>query len=164
MSVPYLRKLPEEWLEAAREAVAARTLKVGRCWLWTGHINDSGYGLLILRRHRMRAHRAAWQLSGGDLPPGMSVCHTCDNPWCVRPEHLFLGTHQENMRDGVRKGRVGGRAGELAGRAKLSNADVRAIRLRIHSGEACTKIAQDYPVCAKVIQNIRKGKIWQSVQ
>ena len=71
------------------------------CWLWEGCIDRRGYG----RIGRERAHRRMWQSCHGPIPAGMFVCHTCDNPPCVRPDHLFLGTHTDNMRDMVSKGR-----------------------------------------------------------
>lgn len=87
------------------------------CWLWMLSVNDDGYGTTAIGRTGVLAHRAAFQFSAGTLiPDGMNVLHRCDTPSCVNPDHLFLGTHTDNMRDMVRKGRqpitrrwVGGR-------------------------------------------------------
>lgn len=76
------------------------------CWEWAAYKNQHGYGVITARtRQTMLAHRLSWSIYRGELADGMSVCHKCDNPGCVRPEHLFLGTHKENMVDMVRKGR-----------------------------------------------------------
>jgi len=76
------------------------------CWLWTAHVNRTGYGHFALSRSRGRsAHRVSHELNIGPIPSGMLVCHRCDNPRCVRPDHLFLGTPSDNMHDKVAKGR-----------------------------------------------------------
>jgi hypothetical protein len=92
----------------------------GDCWTWTGGRNSFGYGLTKHDGHGIGAHRLAWILTNGSIPANLVVCHHCDNPPCVRPEHLFLGTQQDNIRDASRKGRLtehgrhrGGRGGRL---------------------------------------------------
>src|SRR3990167_11268090 len=92
------------------------------CWIWTGTIYSTGYGIVWNRGHREGAHRVAYALSIGAIPDGMFVCHHCDTPACVRPDHLFLGTHDDNMRDAFLKGRKA--RGESHGSAKLSCDDV----------------------------------------
>lgn len=76
------------------------------CWNWTGFINPKGYGQLSFKRRTVRAHRLAWALAYGPIPDGLCVCHRCDNRRCVRPDHLFIGTNLDNMRDMVAKGRL----------------------------------------------------------
>lgn len=78
------------------------------CWIWTGCKNKAGYGRMFLRSIKTRSittHRFSYLISKGVIPEGMLVCHRCDNPSCVNPNHLFLGTHRDNVRDCMEKGR-----------------------------------------------------------
>lgn len=89
----------------------SRVHKGDDCWLWMGSTNNKGYGTIhdpTVGRN-VYTHRVSYELNIGPIPSGLEVCHTCDNPPCVRPDHLFVGTHQENMRDMVVKGRHGNR-------------------------------------------------------
>lgn len=82
---------------------------VNGCWLWTGSRNSGGYGVMKRLGKQVSAHRISWQLARGTIPPDLHVLHRCDNPACVRPEHLFLGTNQDNIADRIAKQRPGGR-------------------------------------------------------
>lgn len=134
------------------------------CWEWTGTRRESGYGELQTgsreRRKRLAAHRVAWELTHGPIPDGMLVCHTCDNPPCCNPAHLFLGTHGDNMRDKCAKGRGGYNRGEACGKAKLTAADVRVIRTLTGSNR---QVAACYGVTHTAIQDIRRGRTWRHV-
>lgn len=77
------------------------------CWIWQGTKSSRGYGLLIVDKKQVRAHRYAWKLFKKKSEEGLCVCHTCDTPSCVNPKHLFLGTHKDNAEDRERKGRHG---------------------------------------------------------
>ena len=80
------------------------------CWLWEGRVDRRGYGRLKeIGRKFLAAHRLSWTLHRSEIPPGMYVLHKCDTPLCVNPDHLFLGTHLDNMRDMVQKGRARGK-------------------------------------------------------
>lgn len=79
--------------------------KSGDCWLWTASKTHQGYGYFRFDGKMCKAHRMAWLLVNGEIPNEMLVCHSCDNPSCVNPEHLWLGTNQENMDDMNKKGR-----------------------------------------------------------
>ena len=85
-----------------------RVRKGDGCWEWQGHRSSHGYGKIGCGGKDIGTHRVAWELAHGPIPAGMHVCHRCDNPPCVRPDHLFLGTHSDNMRDLAEKGLAGG--------------------------------------------------------
>jgi len=84
----------------------SRVQKTEGCWLWTGCVNSTGYGSGTFGKARTHmAHRFSWEIAHGPIPDGLCVCHRCDNPRCVRPDHLFLGTRSDNQNDRVAKGR-----------------------------------------------------------
>lgn len=93
----------------AREPIRARIERsislADGCWIWNGSYTRDGYGVLTVGRQQVRAHRASYSEFKGDIPPQMVVCHRCDNPKCVNPDHLFLGTHRDNTQDMIAKGR-----------------------------------------------------------
>lgn len=94
------------WLKTAPEKrFWARVIKTSGCWTRTGSNNGVGYSLLNVNGERVYAHRYSWELTNGPIPPGLVVMHKCDNPPCVRPDHLAVGTHVDNMRDCSEKGR-----------------------------------------------------------
>jgi hypothetical protein len=127
------------------------------CWLWDGgQRNALGYGYFHHPDEKY-AHRASWALHYGAIPDGMLILHKCDNPYCVNPDHLFMGTHKDNTADMFRKGR-GGTRGPKAGEApyaRLSVDDVIAIRGSNASSKAT---AVKYGVASCTISNIRSGR------
>src|SRR5262245_18499994 len=101
-------------------------------WLWTGGYDAKGYGKFKCKGRTLRAHRFSWTVYRGEIPPGTCVLHKCDVPCCVNPDHLFLGDNAANAADRVYKKRAA--SGPQNGRAKLTEADVRAIRQSSLSG------------------------------
>lgn len=136
--------------------------KTDGCWLWTGYINPKGYGEFT-RRH-IRVHRFSWELANGPIPEGLNVLHHCDNPPCVRPDHLFLGTQNDNVQDMVTKGRnrPGRLLGEAATNHKLTNGDVINIRVLLKSGaKSVISLAKEFGVNRCTIYSIKNGRTWK---
>lgn len=140
-----------------------------RCWEWTGSKHPLGYGKIRMMGKMKGAHRVSYELSFGEIQGKLEVCHHCDNPSCVRAEHLFLGTHKENMKDMEMKGRKarlygeanGARIhpetrarGEKNGNCKLTNGNVKKIRQRYENGETQVVLAKEYEVHQTQISNI----------
>ena len=145
-------------------------VKIGPgCWLWTG-CAPGGYGLMILgsridgSRRVVRASRVAWFLVRGVFDPGLFVLHECDVPACVRPSHLFLGTHADNMADMARKGRHSGnpnRKGEAHPLVKLSEEDVEIIRSgRLGEQATSRELAGMFGVGPMHVNRIVRGERW----
>lgn len=135
----------------------SRVEKRDRCWLWSG-CRVRGYGHLRVGGVLVRAHRFAWEVAFGPVPPGHSVCHHCDNPACVNPGHLFLGTHAENMRDMAIKGRSCPWPGESNPRAKLTADEVAEIRRR---PDPRSTLAREFGVSLSLISAIRNRRVWR---
>jgi hypothetical protein len=111
-------------------------------------------------RKSMSAHRVSYEIAYGEIPDGMEVCHKCDNPCCVNPAHLFVGTRQDNIDDRERKGRNNPPKGEANPKAKLTESDVLEIRAKRLQGISFGKLAKEYGVCKKTIQCAASGKSW----
>lgn len=180
-----LRSLHSAALRAAAQELAplpdadprfvARLLKrldrSGPCWVWTGWCLEKGYGVIEYKGRRIRTHRAAWILFKGPIPDGLCVLHSCDNPPCCYPEHLWLGTDLENVADMVSKGRAasGDRSGARTHRerrprgqrhpqAKLTDNDVLEIRAASHLSYGAR--ARLYGVERTTISAIVRRKSW----
>lgn len=128
------------------------------CWEWQGYHMRDGYGAFHYQGKRIIASRFAWILAYGEIPNGMCVLHRCDNPSCVNPRHLFLGTQKDNMQDAVLKLR---KSGPHNGRTKLSWPQVDTIRLLFQMGWSTRRVAKLFGVDHKTIWQIRAGKTWK---
>lgn len=132
------------------------------CWEWQGSRITDGYGTLMHHRKRYKAHAIAYDLSMGQrIPPGLFVCHQCDNPPCCNPAHLFVGTHSDNMKDAYNKGRLTKvwRPGEQHQQAILSTADVVHIRCMYSNGICYDAIHSLFPkVTRNHIINVAKER------
>jgi hypothetical protein len=137
------------------EAFWQKVDRSGECWIWTGAKYQGGYGCLKVNRQNRSAHRFSWELENGAIPDGFFVCHHCDNPSCIRPDHLFLGTQADNMRDAHRKGRLM----DVAHLCKLSDDQIAEIRRRYAAGETTQRaLAREYGVTHEYICRLIAGK------
>jgi len=131
------------------------------CWLWTGDTNSKGgYGRAFLDGGVMMAHRFSWIAHHGHIPDGAIVCHRCDTPACVNPDHLFLGTTKTNADDREHKGRGNQMKHQAHARAKLSNEQVAEIRSWLAVGESQSFIARQFKVSQQTISAIKTGAGW----
>lgn len=165
-------------IELTPDEVASFWLNVDRsdpngCWEWTGRRKPAGYGSLFIRGKNLVAHRVAWRLVCGPIPPGMFICHHCDNPPCCNPDHLFIGTARDNVRDAIAKGRKdykGGwpgivRYGEHNYTARLTRNDVQTIRKRYIKGNITyQQLADEYGVTIGHIGRIINRQQWAHVK
>ncbi|WP_158618922.1 MULTISPECIES: HNH endonuclease [Pantoea] len=134
------------------------------CWEWQRHTNNAGYGKLTINGRGVYAHRLAYQLTKGDLPQGMEVLHSCDNPACINPAHLAAGTHSQNMKDCSAKGRAKMPTvivrGERNGAAKLREVDVRSIKRLLEKGWTQRDIAERFGISQSQVSHIKLGRAW----
>lgn len=131
---------------------------------------QGGYGKFMWDNKRksqreIGAHRASWLLTGKNVPLGYDVCHSCDNPRCVRPDHLFVGTRKDNMQDAVKKGRqlTVPLKGTANGRAIVTDDDVRQIRHRASAGESYAVLAVEYRMTKENVWMIVRRKTWTHI-
>lgn len=161
------------------------------CILWTGRVHSFGYGMVQVGGKNQYAHRTAWILAHGPIPKGLLVCHKCDVPACINPDHLFLGTHKENTHDAMKKGRLASGERSFAHRypeklprgdahpmrrfpekrsrgenrplAKLTDLYVREIRALAEQGVAQAELCKRYGVAPVTIHRVINRASWRHV-
>jgi hypothetical protein len=133
----------------------SKVQKTDGCWSWMANRTIDGYGVLRLGDKNQRVHRIMWELTYGPIPVGLNVLHHCDNPGCVNPEHLFLGSQKDNGEDMSRKGRAP--RGERQGGHKLTEAHVRKIR---ESTDSERVIARRFNIDRSTAHRVKKGEAW----
>jgi hypothetical protein len=143
------------------ERFLSKINKTSSCWNWIGSIDRYGYGYIKLKtgRHK-KAHRLSYELFIGNIPKGLLVCHSCDNPRCVNPDHLFLGTCKDNNQDAANKKRAC--VGEKNGRAILTIKQVKDIKRRCKN-ERVVDLAKEFNISTSAIQDIKQRRNWKHV-
>ena len=135
--------------------------KTETCWLWTAALCHFGHGNFWNNGRNVKANRFAYELWKGPIPPDMCVRHTCDEPSCVNPEHLLLGTQQDNMRDKVERNRQA--KGEKNGSAKLTEDIVREIRILRGFDFTTAELSNTYKVNKSTILRILSREKWKHI-
>jgi hypothetical protein len=164
-------------LAAAGPSFWAKADKSEECWFWTGTLDPKGYGFFGWKQKKYRAHRFAYLLTHGEIPADLFVCHRCDCPGCVNPEHLWLGTVKENNQDSASKGRYQDtRKARGENRKKTSHrgsahylspfteAQILDIRSRDYSRwGSYTRVAEEFKTSSNTIKRIHKREVWTHI-
>lgn len=154
------------------ERYFSNVIKTETCWLWIGETNKDdarpnklNYGRFFLasEKKRILSHRFSYFFHYGKFDLSNHVLHTCDNPLCVNPEHLFIGTNTDNVRDKINKGRANPLKGEKVNTAKLTEEQVVNIKKSLLSGASIYELARKYFVNQWTIHDIKVGKNWKHV-
>jgi hypothetical protein len=137
--------------------------KTHTCWLWTGNKDKNGYGKIYFLNKHMRSHRLSYKLFNGNFDEKLLVLHSCDNPSCVRPDHLFLGTNKDNMKDKVNKNRQA--KGNSCGKSFLTEKQVLDIKeqLKNYQRGMYTSLSKEYKVRKSTIISIANGRTWKHI-
>lgn len=139
--------------------------KTADCWLWTAYTKARGYGQFRLGKRAVGAHRISWALANGPIPPGLHVLHRCpggSRSGCVRPSHLHVGTHRDNMADKMREGRHAPTWGELNGMARVDGARVRRIRRLYATGRLTQQdLADEFGISKRQVGKIVRREQWK---
>lgn len=154
----YGRTTPMERLVAPR--FWSKVDKTNECWLWTASRDTHGYGTFRRDGCVQKAHRVSWELTHGLIPDGLHVCHRCDVPACVNPDHLFLGTMKDNMQDRNAKGRAASKVGVNNGRARLTERGVVVVREMAVRGMTHKAIGDYLGLHESTIRYAVIGKHW----
>jgi hypothetical protein len=149
--------------------------ELDECWEWQARKNMWGYGVFHIGLQTKLAHRVRWEIDYGEIPTGMCILHKCDNPACVNPSHLWIGTHKDNSDDKMAKGRESHKStpkkpeskvymrGSRQGSSKLKEENVIAIRIFYQLGSTLSELAKMYNISKSVICNIVHRKSWTHV-
>lgn len=150
--------LDRESIDELRERFEIKVAFGGGCWEWHAAKNSKGYGTIVAGGSVQLAHRVAYELYVGPIPNGYLVCHHCDNPGCVNPEHLFTGTPLDNVRDMLVKGR------HRPPRKKFSHAEVIQLRNGFNpDNHVMTDLAREYGIAPRTLKDILTGHSYQEV-
>lgn len=146
------------WTKTIHERFFDKVDKTDACWIWKGSKNQKNYGMFVYKGRVHMAHRVAYMEWKGEIPDGRLVCHTCDNPSCVNPDHLFVGSNQDNMDDMKAKGRQKSLSGEENKNSKLTWDAVHDIRT---SPLSVRQLMKKYEVSDMTVYAVRNHQIWK---
>ena len=132
-----------------------------KCWNWAGHLTEKGYGQFGVDGGIVRAHRFSFEALKGEIEPGMNVCHHCDNPSCVNPDHLFLGDQQKNIDDMMSKGRNLGGVTASRYQGKVDDQVVEKIKELRASGHRNVDIAKRFGISQSYCSGLARGVDWR---
>jgi len=133
------------------------------CWEWNGAMSHQGYGKIKRKGKYLQAHRVSYEFFVDDIPKGMQINHRCHNRKCVNPYHLYVGTHNDNMRDMVVSGRSLDQYGEKNHNSKLTKDNVVKIKTLLKEGRKQNSLAKEFGVTISTIHLIKKGLTWAGV-
>jgi len=148
--------------EGYKEKFYSNVQKTDSCWVYSKSIEGSGYGYICVNGKTIGAHRFSYLIHYGKIPHKMFVCHSCDNPSCVNPKHLFLGSHKDNMQDMVKKNRGSLKKGAHRPIAKLTETEVKEI-FNLSGDLSQRELAKKFSVSQGLISNILNHKSWKIV-
>jgi hypothetical protein len=185
-NIKYKRKCGQEFCSIKCQLLF-HVKKDGECWLWEGSLTNCGYGKITIKGIHGSSHRISFEIFKGQIPKGKHVCHNCptgDNKRCINPDHLWIGSHKDNMQDALKKGRMKGtpgikwsqelrekmksrphsdRRGEKHHLRKLTNANIYEIRELLKTNLTQKKIAEKYGIDKSLISYIKSGKNWSHI-
>lgn len=166
----YTKQTPEQKFvkRQARFWSKVRVKAPEECWEWTGSKSEFGYGqtrqIINANGRTTLAHRVSWELKHGPIPNDQWVLHKCDNPPCVNPDHLFIGSQKDNMQDCKSKGRMICAKGEMAGNVILTSESVKAMRQAFRSGtQTMRQLGIQYGVTADAAYRVIRGINWKHI-
>ena len=133
------------------------------CWVWLGCKRKEGYGRISVKGRSEATHRMSYTLFNGTIPKGLLVCHKCDNPSCINPEHLFVGTDLDNSKDKIKKGRQFVLKGENVSNSILTNTKVMQIRSLCKDGLTLKEISEMFGVSITTIHRVKIRKTWKHI-
>ena len=152
----------KEKIDRLQKSFEEKVIRKEGCWDWKGAKGPNGYLNIRYNQKKIMAHRASWILYKGEIPEGIHVLHKCDNRRCTNPEHLFLGTEKDNAIDRQEKNR--GQKGITHNKCKLSEDNVREIKILLKLGVSCEKISKKFCVTNGTIWFIKSGITWKHIE
>ncbi len=148
--------------ESLKKRILRNYEEVNGCWNWKKYKNSLGYGIINVKGKIHLAHRISWQIFKGEIPESLLICHTCDNPSCINPNHLWMGTNKENQEDMFKKNRSRHVRGDDHSSSKLDSEKVKKIRsLSKPRYYTAKRLAEEFKVSEVTIHNIIYGRTWR---